>query len=172
MVVVKPTVKAPKKPSVRVSVKSTTTKVTPKTKEKSKASEKPVIKRRETEKKKKLAQLLVTNLGNGKPLNMTQLFIKAGYSKASARSQTDILNSVREEPEVKGIVTKLKEHQKKMLARMDKTVDRAGYGAVAFATPGIAKTIELLEGRATRIVKHKLSEEEEGELDDILETNS
>jgi hypothetical protein len=109
----------------------------------------------QTDKQRKLLQLISENLGLAKPKSMQQMMLDAGYSEASAHQQTTLLVGIREE--LDPIVQKLEAHRLKVIERMAKKIDAATYRDLTDSLDKTTKNIQLLRGKATERPEHVVS---------------
>lgn len=131
-----------------------------------------LTKRRNTHRKQVLASLIVENAMSPSPLPAQEIMLQAGYSPSTARTRhSEIMGAVRQEPEVKTHLERLKRIRSKMLDRIEETIEKADFRSAAQGFAILNKSISLLEGKATVRVEHSLNQEEREELEAILIEN-
>jgi hypothetical protein len=101
----------------------------------------------QTDKQRKLVQLVSENLGREKPMTMLDMMLAAGYEESTARQQSTILVGVREELEP--IVAELEAHRIEVMKRMRKEFSKARYRDLSDSLDKLTKNIQLLSGKAT-----------------------
>lgn len=126
-----------------------------------------------TEKQRRLMELILENSLLKEPRLLKDLMIDAGYSESTARARSgDIMRSLKQKEGTVEVLDRLKALREKIIKRMENSIDGASFGNATFGLQAITKTVELLEGRPTDRVEHRLSDEDKEELDRILGDNS
>lgn len=117
-----------------------------------------------SERLKRLPQALVEN-GSV----MKKAMMAVGYAEAYA-SQPSKLRSTAAYAEVMApVVKQLEEARQDAIRRMKETVNRADYSSVSQSVERLTKQIQLLQGRATDIVRNDFSDLSDNELTAIIE---
>ena len=109
----------------------------------------------QTDKQRKLVQLISENLGLAKPKTMLEMMLEAGYEESTARQQSTILVGIREE--LDPIVAKLEARRLKVIDRLAKKLDAATYRDLTESRDKLTKNIQLLRGKATERPEHVVS---------------
>jgi phage terminase small subunit len=120
----------------------------------------------QTDKQRKLIQLISENLGLAKPKTMMEMMLEAGYSEETAHQQSTILVGIREE--LDPIARKLEDHREKVIARMAVKLKSATYRDLTDSLDKTTKNIQLLRGKATENIAAKvvyLPERKDGPVD-------
>lgn len=145
-----------------------TVKKTTKTIKKTKKS----VKTSNTVKQKKFVKIFTDNLGTkGKTKTLMSMLLEAGYSEESARQQTNTMKGIVNNKDFKDKVEWIKQHQEKIMERMDKKIDKAEYNELTRAMHVLDNILLLAQGKPTQNIR-VLSDEEKAELDEIYEENS
>lgn len=137
----------------------------------------PVKKRGEVDtiKQKKLIRLISENFGNKESTkNMYEMMLEAGYSESTAKQQSRILSTVREKPEMQGVVAKLEKIRDNALNALEgKDLNKVDAGTIVRILKDLNHDIELLSGRATERDdgETSLDPKDRALLDKILEAN-
>lgn len=129
----------------------------------------------DTIKQKKLIRLISENFGKkGSTKTMYEMMLEAGYSETTAKQQSRILSTIKEKPEMRGIVADLEfVHSNAITALKRKDFNKVDAGTIVRILKDLNHDIELLSGRATERDdgETSLSHEDRLLLDEILEAN-
>jgi len=102
------------------------------------------------------------------------MMLEAGYSETTAKQQSRILSTIKEKPEMRGIVADLEfVHSNAITALKRKDFNKVDAGTIVRILKDLNHDIELLSGRATERDdgETSLSHEDRLLLDEILEAN-
>ena len=106
-----------------------------------------------TEKQKKFQKLIMDNLGNKKSRSNYSMLIEAGYSKASAKQQTDAFKSAKNAGG--SVVEVMEELRRKALNfTSDEKLNDSTAKDLTDITDKLTKNIQLLTGGETE--RHKI----------------
>lgn len=114
---------------------------------------------------------------------------KSMKSKKGRKSKADILRAANYSPSVvdhpdkvfeaeimrealEPILNRLVRHRDRVLERMEKLLETAGYTSLSITVTNLNRDIELLSGRPTAREEHVLPQEEQDKLDELLKLNS
>jgi hypothetical protein len=96
----------------------------------------------------------------------------AGYSPATAKNPKNLTETREYQEEMRRFVVDLVQHRRKVLDRMDETIDDADYGKLTSALDTVTRNVQLLTGRATGRLGLSLPDEEKREIEALLGINS
>ncbi|MFZ5365423.1 MAG: hypothetical protein ACOZBH_04490 [Patescibacteria group bacterium] len=109
-----------------------------------------------TIKQRKLQKLILENLGKeGGSMTMTEMMIKAGYSKSTAHEQSRTLCGIKDK--IEPFIEKLESEKEAILDEMIKKRSKARYADLTTAFDKISKHAQLLRGKPTEINEHSIS---------------
>lgn len=104
---------------------------------------------------KAVARELLEKVGkkeaSGKRITLGAILLKHGYAPNTAKNPKQVTETKSFQDEVAPTVEKLRKLHAKILARMDKTVDKASFGNLPYALHTIQENISLLTGKPTSI---------------------
>ena len=115
------------------------------------------IKRRPTEKQKKLLAVMSENISKrGFTKSMTKMMIEAGYAKSTARRQEGIVNTKVIRKGAVSIVKAMEIERNEAIKAMKRKRPKAKYRDLADAADKLTKNIQLLGGGETAREEHKI----------------
>ena len=101
----------------------------------------------QTDKQRKLLELISANLGREKPMTMLEMMLAAGYEESTARQQSTILVGIREE--LAPIVAQMEAHRAEVIKEMVRKMPKAKYRDITDSLAKLTKNIQLLSGGKT-----------------------
>jgi hypothetical protein len=118
-----------------------------------------------TPQQKRAIELFKQNMLTNGTRSYEEILIQAGYSKESARQQSNVMAGIK--PHLAEFIDEMKEHRDVVIERMKTQVNSADYSSLVRAVDVLSRNIQLLGGKPTHNVL--LTDERRAELDGLID---